>query len=128
MWQFSSPFIVFGEDALEYLGRVEARHFFIVTDANMTRLGLVNTIARHLSAPYSVFDGVEPEPSLQTVRLAAHAMDAAQPDWIIGLGGGSCMDAAKAAWLLYEKPDAEIEAINPLEKYGLRAKAQLIAI
>lgn len=128
MWQFSSPFIVFGEDALEYLANVNARRFFIVTDANMTRLGLVDMIAAHLNAPYSVFDAVEPEPSLQTVRLAAQAMTESQPDWIIGLGGGSSMDAAKAAWLLYEKPDAEIGAINPLEKYGLRAKAKLIAI
>ncbi len=128
MWQFKSPFIVFGEDALDYLDNVQARHFFIVTDANMTRLGLVNVIAKHLNAPYSVFDQVEPEPSLQTVRLAAHAMSDAQPDWIIGLGGGSAMDAAKAAWLLYEKPDAEIVAINPLETYGVRAKAKLIAI
>lgn len=128
MWQFSSPFIVFGEDALEYLANVHARHFFIITDANMTRLGLVDAVAAHLNAPYSVFDAVEPEPSLQTVRLAAQAMTASQPDWIIGLGGGSSMDAAKAAWLLYEKPDAEIECINPMEKYGLRAKAKLIAI
>ena len=128
MWQFKSPFIVFGEDALDYLDRIEARHFFIVTDENMTRLGLVNTIAKHLNAPYTVFDRVEPEPSLQTVRLAAHAMTKVQPDWILGLGGGSCMDAAKAAWLLYEKPDAEISTINPMENYGLRAKAKLIAI
>lgn len=119
---------MFGEDALDYLERVHARHFFIVTDANITRLGLVNVVAKHLNAPYSVFDQVEPEPSLQTVRKAAEAMSAVQPDWIIGLGGGSSMDAAKAAWLLYEKPDAEIGAINPLEDYGLRAKAKLIAI
>lgn len=128
MWQFKSPFIVFGEDALDYLDSVEAQRFFIVTDANMTRLGLVNTITKHLYAPYTVFDRVEPEPSLQTVRLAAEAMCEARPDWIIGLGGGSCMDAAKAAWLLYEKPDAELVAINPMETYGVRALAKLIAI
>lgn len=128
MWQFISPFIVFGEDALDYLEGIAARQFFIVTDANMARLGLVDAVAKHLNAPYALFDAVEPEPSLQTVRLAAGAMHAAQPDWIIGLGGGSCIDAAKAAWLLYEKPDAEIVAINPLEKYGVRAKAKLIAI
>jgi alcohol dehydrogenase class IV len=128
MWQFSSPFIVFGEDALDYLDSIQARRFFFVTDENMTRLGLVDTVARHLNAPYSVFDRVEPEPSLQTVRLAAQAMAEVNPDWIIGLGGGSAMDAAKAAWLLYEKPDADIGCINPMEKYGLRAKAKLIAI
>lgn len=128
MWQFKSPFIVFGQDALDYLDSVEARHFFIVTDENMVRLGLVDTIAQHLNAPFTVFSQVEPEPSLQTVRRAAQAMDAAQPDWILGLGGGSCMDAAKAAWLLYEKPDADISCINPMEHYGMRAKAKLIAI
>lgn len=38
------------------------------------------------------------------------------------------MDAAKAAWLLYERPDADPTAINPMEDYGLRQKARLIAI
>ncbi|MCC7161536.1 MAG: iron-containing alcohol dehydrogenase [Anaerolineae bacterium] len=128
MWQFKSPFIVFGEDALDYLDSVRARQFFIVTDANMVRLGLVDAITRRLNAPYAVFDGVEPEPSLQTIRLAAAAMTEAQPDWIIGLGGGSCMDAAKATWLLYEKPDADIVCINPMEHYGVGSKAKLIAI
>lgn len=128
MWQFSSPFIVFGEDALCYLDNVQARHVFIVTDVNMVRLGILAMVAEHLTAPYTVFDGVEPEPSLQTVRAAAARMLESEPDWIVGLGGGSCMDAAKAAWLLYERPDAQVNAINPLERYGVRAKAKLIAI
>jgi alcohol dehydrogenase class IV len=76
----------------------------------------------------AVFAEVEPNPSLQTVRRAAEQMATYQPDWIIGLGGGSAMDAAKAAWLLYERPDADPTAINPMEDYGLRQKARLIAI
>ncbi len=128
MWQFKSPLIVFGADALCYLDNHTARHVFIVTDKNMVRLGLVDRVAEHLSAAYTVFDEVEPEPSLRTVRAASAQMARAEPDWIIGLGGGSCMDAAKAAWLLYERPDAEVSAINPIEYYGVRAKAKLIAI
>lgn len=131
MWQFKSPFIVFGQDALDYLETLQGRHAFIVTDANITRLGLIQQVTRPLESagiPYSIFDRVEPEPSLQTVRAAAKEMTRAQPDWIIGLGGGSCMDAAKGAWLLYERPDVDLEGITPMEHFGLRTKAKLIAI
>lgn len=131
MWQFKSPFIVFGEDALDYLDSLQGRHAFIVTDANIVRFGLTELVTHHLAhagIAYTIFDRVEPEPSLQTVRAAASEMTRVQPDWIIGLGGGSCMDAAKGAWLLYERPDVDLEGVTPMERFGLRAKAKLIAI
>jgi len=131
MWIFSSPKIVFGDDALEYLENLQGRRAFFVTDANMLAFGFVERVQQHLTAAgleSAVFAEVEPNPSLQTVRRAAQQMVEYQPDWIIGLGGGSAMDAAKAAWLLYENPDADPAAINPMEEYGLRQKARLIAI
>jgi len=131
MWIFDSPKVVFGDDALEYLENLSGRRAFFVTDANMVAFGFVAQVQRHLAAAgleSAVFAEVEPNPSLQTVRRAAQQMVAYQPDWIIGLGGGSAMDAAKAAWLLYENPDADPAAINPMEEYGLRQKARLIAI
>jgi alcohol dehydrogenase class IV len=62
------------------------------------------------------------------VKRGAAAMSDYGPDWIIGLGGGSCMDAAKAIWVLYERPDMEPEEINPMIPLGLRQKARLITI
>lgn len=131
MWYFDSPQIVFGEDALCRLEELRGRQAFIVTDPTLLRLGLAERVQKHLACagiPSVVFDDVEPDPSLDTVRRIAAAMTTSQPDWIVGLGGGSCLDAAKAAWLLYERPDADPAAINPFDTFGLRAKARLIAI
>ncbi len=131
MWFFNSPEIIFGEDALSYLEELQGRRAFIVTDENIVRLGFTQEVQKRLQragVESTVFAEVEPEPSLQTVRRGAEAMAAYEPDWIIGLGGGSCMDAAKAMWILYERPDMAPDAISPLEPLGLRRKARLICI
>lgn len=130
MWFFHSPEIVFGEDALSRLNQLDGQRIFIVTDANLEKLGLVKQVQQHLAAGVEswVFAEVEPDPSLQTVRRCADKMHEVSPDWIIGLGGGSSIDAAKAAWLLYERPDVDPAGINPIETFGVRAKARLIAI
>ena len=131
MWYFSSPEIVFGADALFRLEELKGRRAFIVTDANMLRLGFVERVQERLAAANiasAVFSEIEPDPCIQTARRCAAAMTAYEPDWIIGRGGGSSIDAAKAAWLLYECPDVDPAGINPFDHFGLRAKARLIAI
>ncbi len=131
MWFFNSPEIVFGEDALSYLDELSGRRAFIVTDPVLHRLGFTETVAAHLrqaGLEVAHFAEVEPEPSLETVYRGAEALRAFEPDWIVGLGGGSAMDAAKAMWVLYERPDLTADAISPLEKLGVGKRARLIAI
>lgn len=131
MWFFKSPEFFFGEDALSQLEMLPGKRAFIVTDANIARLGFVDLVQKALTIAdikSELFAEVEPDPSLQTVQRGAQAMLAYEPDWIIGLGGGSSMDAAKAMWILYERPDIEPESISPMEDLGLRAKAKLICI
>jgi len=132
MWFFTSPrTIVFGEGALEYLKELEGKKVFIVTDKNLRELGIVDKVVEQLketSMEIQIFDEVEPEPSKQTIEKGAKTLSEFGADWIIGLGGGSCMDAAKAMWVLYERPDLTIEDITPFEKLNLRKKARLINI
>ena len=132
MWFFTSPrTIVFGEGALEYLKELEGKKVFIVTDKNLRKLGIVDKVVEQLKETgmeIRIFDEVEPEPSKQTIERGAKILSEFGADWIIGLGGGSCMDAAKAMWVLYERPDLTIEDITPFEKLNLRKKARLINI
>jgi alcohol dehydrogenase class IV len=131
MWFFTIPQIVFGEGALSYLAQIRGTRALIVTDAQMVKLGFVDLVREQLAQANietRVFDEVEPEPMLDTVRRGAARAQEYQPDWIVGLGGGSPMDAAKAIWALYERPDLEPDAINPIEYLGLGKKARLIEI
>jgi alcohol dehydrogenase class IV len=131
MWFFRCPEIHFGDDALTHLANLQGQRAHIVTDRGIVELGFVEKVREQLALAgisSELFADVEPDPSLQTVIRGAGAMSAFQPDWIIGIGGGSSMDAAKAMWILYERPDVSPEAISPLEDLGLRQKARLICI
>jgi alcohol dehydrogenase class IV len=131
MWYFVSPQIVFGEGALDALDELRGRRALVVTDATLVELGLVDRVRAHLDKAgieVHLFDGVESDPSVQTVRRGAEAAQEMEPDWIVGVGGGSPMDAAKAIWVLYERPDLDPAAINPFDRLGLRQKARLVTI
>lgn len=131
MWHFVSPEIVFGEGALSALDELTGERGLIVTDAKLVELGLADRVASHLTRAgmqTQVFDEVEPDPSTQTVLHGAEVAKEMEPDWVIGLGGGSPMDAAKAIWVLYERPDLQPGEINPFISLGLRQKARLVTI
>jgi alcohol dehydrogenase class IV len=131
MWFFRSPEIAFGEFALDHLATIQGHKALIVTDQNIVELGFAGLVQEKLAGAgieMAVFAEVESDPSLQTAQRAAREAEAFQPDWVIGLGGGSCMDVAKAAWFLYERPDMDLQSISPFETLGLRAKARLITI
>lgn len=131
MWYFANPLIVFGDDALEHLSRIQGKRALIVTDRNIAKLGFAERVGDELAKAgleYQVFDEVEPDPSVQTIKHGGQVALDYQPDWLIGLGGGSSIDAAKAIWVLYARPDQEPDAINPSEFLNLRQKAHMIAI
>jgi alcohol dehydrogenase class IV len=131
MWYFVSPQIVFGEGALCALEEIQGHTALVVTDANLVALGHAARVQEHLERAglrVYFFDAVEPDPCVETVEAGVKAALETEPDWIIGLGGGSPMDVAKAVWVLYERPDLQVGEINPMAPLGLRKKARLITI
>ena len=131
MWYFRNPLIVFGDDALEHLREIKGKRALIVTDAILVKLGYADKVARELKQAgieQRVFAEVEPDPSVDTVKRGAQVALEYEPDWLIGLGGGSSMDAAKMIWMLYAQPDTEPYAIVPFQEYDARSKARMICI
>jgi alcohol dehydrogenase class IV len=132
MWYFVVPEVVFGQDALIRLSELQGKSAFIVTDKNIVSLGFIDRVKEQLSQAgirSDVFDEVEPDPSLQTVRKGVALMNQYGPDWIVAVGGGSVMDAAKAMRVEYERPDLKAEEINPfISDLGLGAKCKLVCI
>jgi alcohol dehydrogenase class IV len=131
VWYFCSPNVAFGEGALDALAELSGRRALVVTDQTLAELGLVDRVTARLAQAgieAQVFDAVEPDPSVQTVLRGAQAAREIGPDWIVGVGGGSPMDAAKAIWVLYERPDLAPAEINPFITLGLRKKARLVTV
>lgn len=132
--KLAGQYLIFGEGALDYLKTLEGKKATIVmSGGSIERSGYLKIIQDNLKEAgieSEVFKGVEPDPSFETVMKGAEAMKRFEPDWIIGVGGGSAMDAAKTMWVYYEHPELrKIEDImKPNKVPELRKKAKMICI
>ncbi len=126
--------LLFGAGCLEYIKTIKAKKASIVVGGkSMEKSGMlakVEGLFHEAGAQTSVIRGVEPDPSFGTVLRGAKELLEFGPDLIVGLGGGSAMDAAKAMWIYYEHPElTAIEEILPPNEFPkLRAKARLCCI
>lgn len=124
--------IVYGENALEYLSKLEGKRASIVTGGNsMKRSGFLDKTKALLEKgglEVQIIDGVEPDPSIKTCIAGGAKLAEFQPDWIIALGGGSPMDAAKVMWVYYEHPGYDFMRLVNFDFPQLRTKAKLIGI
>ena len=115
---------------LKTLGGKKA--ILVVGGGTMKRMGFLDKAVSYLQEggmEVKLFEGVEPDPSVETVMKGAAAMQEFQPDWIVAMGGGSPIDAAKAMWAFYEYPETTFEdLITPFSFPTLRQKAKFCAI
>lgn len=102
--------ICYGPYALDTLEELPASHAFVVTDAFMVKSGFADQIMSHLERKgigLTVFDAVEPDPSLATVTRGAASFLQCGADLVVALGGGSAIDAAKAITYFAQKARGE---------------------
>jgi alcohol dehydrogenase class IV len=131
MWFFTSPRLVFGPGAVEFLSSVPAKRALIICDRDLAKRGVPDRLVEQLAkggGEVKIFGDVEPEPLVATAQRAAEMAKEFGPDYVIGLGGGSAMDVAKAAYTLYERPDLTVYDITPLVELRLGKKAKLIQV
>ena len=122
-----------GKGALEALKTLKGKKAFVVVGGgSMKRFGFLDKVVSYLQEAgmeVKLFEGVEPDPSVDTVMKGAAAMTEFGPDWIVSIGGGSPIDAAKAMWTFYEYPDVTFEDLCiPFNFPTLRTKAKFCAI
>ena len=122
-----------GKGSLEVLKTLTGKKAVIcVGGGSMKRGGFLQKAEDYLheaGMEVKLIEGIESDPSVETVMNGAAIMQEFEPDWIVAMGGGSPIDAAKAMWIKYEYPDITFE--DMCKVFGLpklRNKAHFCAI
>ena len=134
MYRFTLPRDLYhGKDALSSLKNLSGKKAVVVVGGgSMKRFGFLDKAVDYLKEAgmeVKLIEGVEPDPSVETVMKGAAVMREFEPDWIVAMGVGSPIDAAKAMWVFYEYPNTTFEEIiTPFSFPTLRTKAKFCAI
>ena len=134
MARFTLPRDIYhGKGALEALKNLQGKKAIVcVGGSSMRKFGFLDKVINYLESAgmqVETIEGIEPDPSVETVMKGAQKMLDFQPDWIVAMGGGSPIDAAKAMWIKYEYPETTFE--DMCKVFGLpklRKKARFCAI
>src|SRR3972149_6498787 len=110
--------VVWGRGSFTHLENIDRKRVLIVTDPVMTSLGVTSRAVEFLKkggAEAKVFDAVEPEPSIPPIREILRQYGDFAPQIILGIGGGSAIDASKAFRIFWEHPHLQFEDVRYLE-------------
>ena len=134
MARFTLPRDIYhGKNALEALKTFQGKRAVVcVGGSSMKKFGFLDKAVGYMQdagMEVKLIEGIEPDPSVETVMKGAEVMIGFQPDWIVAIGGGSPIDAAKAMWIKYEYPETTFE--DMCKVFGLpklRTKARFCAV
>jgi alcohol dehydrogenase len=87
----------------------------VITDAVLMKMNLLKSLFAEFDAigmPYAVYDGVQPDPSIQNIEDAYAMYKKEGCDAVVGFGGGSVMDTAKVAAARVVRPNMTAEKLG----------------
>jgi alcohol dehydrogenase class IV len=128
---FVAPRIAAGAGAIEQLSAIGARRAALVVDAGLATLGRECRLAEELAKAEAVtetFSVPSRTPTIAEVDELGGKLAGFAPDWIVALGGGSTIDAAKGAWIRYAQRELDLAALTPLLELRLRNVASFVAV
>ncbi|MCS1408647.1 MAG: Aldehyde-alcohol dehydrogenase [Verrucomicrobia subdivision 3 bacterium] len=126
---FGAGEILHGKGSLSALRTLDGVDVAVVASRSVLRhhRSEIERAVNHLKL--SVLEYPGGEPNLTSVAAVAEGMSQAQPNWIIAIGGGSVLDGAKLAWILYEHPETDFEALSrPFALRQLRGRSRFVAV
>lgn len=121
--------VLHGRGSLSSLRMLDGVHVVVIASRSVLKYhrALIEKSINHLKLTIIEYSGGEP--TLDEVFRLAGQIRQERPDWITAIGGGSVMDAAKLAWVLYEQPEADFEILSrPFALRGLRGCCRFIAV
>lgn len=128
LWSRGPPEILYGWGSAEYLKGMRRSRTALVADSALASL---EEIVEWLEANKTLVRKLEvsPPPTTEKADELGGVLRGFEPDVIVAVGGGSTIEIAKAAWVLYEHPDwTASQALKKPTFPRLRKRARLIAL
>lgn len=111
--RFHGESIVFGRDSLNYLEKYKEKKVFVVTGGgSMIKNGTtdkIRAILEGVNSTMEVYSGIPANPTTNDISKGLARLEKFRPDVLIGLGGGSAIDATKVMGIFYEYPEFDFQ-------------------
>lgn len=122
------PVILHGNNSLENLKAFPQKRILIITGRSGKKLA--GDRLRNIFSGREVmfFDEVEPNPSDRLMYRAGDLAREFKPEMILGIGGGSALDTAKAVYFLYGQPDKKLAQVDFYTSYNLKSRSSLVLV
>ncbi len=110
-WFRIPSMIFFNRYSLENLRQIESETAVIACSRGAVQRGVVEKIQKHLKARVYTFAALGEDPTIDTIKQGVAFLEKHKPDTLIGLGGGSVLDAVKVMRML-ALSDVQIEDLD----------------